>query len=223
VAACALPLLLHLLLPSGPAPANPHLHAVTENAWTALEWSSALLGACYTFLAAFEKRIGWVFAVVSSLMFVVYFYHRNYMGQVVLNAFYVVMGFYGWFSWGRDDSSIPISRKPVAFHVVLMAVALLCTVGLAWVFQRFQWSESPRMDAWVGVFSAVATWMMAKKLIENWLYWCIVDGVAITMFATAEPPMHAYALLFATYVVLSAVGWWRWSRALRTVADQPRV
>jgi len=88
-----------------------HLHAVTENAWTALEWGSALLGAAYTFLAAFEKRIGWVFAVVSSLMFMVYFHHRNYQGQVVLNGFYVVMGFYGWFSWGRDDSSISLLTR----------------------------------------------------------------------------------------------------------------
>jgi nicotinamide mononucleotide transporter len=79
------------------------------------------------------------------------------------------------------------------------------------------------MDAWVGVFSAVATWMMARKLIENWIYWCIVDGVAIAMYLGGEPPFYAYALLFATYVMLSGVGWWRWSRALRAAADQPRV
>ncbi len=196
---------------------------MNENAWTALEWSSAVLGAAYTFLAAFEKRIGWVFAVISSVMFVVYFYHRNYLGQVALNAFYVLMGFYGWFSWGRDDSAIPVTRKPLLFHVFALVVALLCTALLAWVFEHFQWSESPRMDAWVGVFSALATWMMAKKMIENWLYWCIVDGVAITMFATADPPMNAYALLFAAYVVLSAVGWWRWSRALHVAADRPHA
>lgn len=196
---------------------------MNETAWSVLEWSSAVLGAAYTFLAAFEKRIGWVFAVISSVMFVVYFLHRNYMGQAALNLFYVAMGFYGWFSWGRDDASIPITRKPPVFHLVLLGTALLTTAAVAWVFQRFQWSESPRMDAWVGVFSAVATWMMAKKLIENWLYWCIVDGVAITMFFTAKPPMYAYALLFAAYVALSGVGWWRWSRALRAVADQPRV
>ena len=196
---------------------------MNEDLWTALEWSSALLGAAYTFLAAFEKRIGWVFAVISSVMFVVYFYHRNYLGQVALNAFYVVMGFYGWFSWGRDDSAIPVTRKPLMFHVVALVIALVSTALLAWVFTRFHWSESPRMDAWVGVFSALATWMMAKKMIENWLYWCIVDGVAITMFATADPPMNAYALLFAAYVVLSAVGWWRWSRALHVAADRPHA
>jgi nicotinamide mononucleotide transporter len=191
--------------------------------WEVLEWSSAVLGAAYTFLAAYEKRIGWVFAVVSSVMFAFYFAHRNYMGQVALNIFYVAMGFYGWFSWGRDDSSIPITRKPLRFHLWMLGVALVCTAVLAWIFQRVGWSESPIMDAWVGVFSAVATWMMAKKLIENWLYWCIVDGVAITMWLTADPPMHAYALLFAAYVVLSGVGWWRWSRALHAVADQPRA
>ena len=208
------------------ANANSHLRHMffgLFGPWEMLEWSSALLGAAYTFLAAFEKRIGWIFAVISSVMFVVYFHHRNYMGQAVLNVFYVVMGFYGWFSWGRDDASIPITRKPIVFHLIMLAAALLGTGLVAWVFQRFHWSESPKMDAWVGVFSAVATWMMAKKLIENWLYWCIVDGVAITMFATADPPMNAYALLFAAYVALSAVGWWRWSRALSAVADQPRV
>ena len=191
--------------------------------WEILEWSSAILGACYTFLAAFEKRIAWFFAVVSSVMFVAYYFHRNYTGQVILNVYYVAMGFYGWSSWGKDTASIPITRRPLTFHAIMLIAALACTACVAWIFQRYNWSESPRMDAWVGVFSAVATWMMARKMIENWLYWCIVDGVAITMFLTADPPMNAYALLFATYVALSAVGWWRWSRALRTVADQPRV
>ncbi len=196
---------------------------MNDQAWSVVEWSSAVLGACYTFLAAYEKRIGWVFAVISSILFVAYYHHRNYTGQVILNIYYVLMGIYGWFSWGSDQTSIPITRKPLVFHAVVLVTALVATAGLAWVFERFQWSESPRLDAWVGVFSAVATWMMAKKLLENWLYWCIVDGVAITMFLTAEPPMHAYALLFATYVVLSGVGWWRWSRALNAVADQPRA
>lgn len=196
---------------------------MSDQAWVVLEWSSAVLGAAYTFLAAFEKRIAWFFAVVSSVMFVVYYLHRNYTGQVILNAYYVAMGFYGWFSWGKDTASIPISRKPYAFHLVMLGAALICTAAVAWLFQVYALSESPRMDAWVGVFSAVATWMMAKKLIENWIYWCIVDGVAITMYLQGDPPMYAYALLFATYVALSGVGWWRWSRALRAVADQPHV
>lgn len=188
---------------------------MTEANWTALEWSSAVLGACYTFLAAFEKRIGWIFAIISSVLFVAYYLHRNYTGQAVLNAYYVAMGFYGWYSWGKDASPIPVTRKPWRFHVVLLVVSLLCTVVLAKLFGRFAWSESPWMDAWVGVFSVVATWMMAKKLIECWAYWCVVDGVAITMFLTADPPMRAYALLFAAYVVLSVVGFWRWQGVLR--------
>jgi nicotinamide mononucleotide transporter len=191
------------------------LRRVTENAWTALEWSSAVLGACYTFLAAFEKRIGWVFAVVSSLMFVVYYHHRNYTGQAVLNAYYVFMGVYGWLSWGRDTAHKPVTRRPLRWHLVALGVSLLATAAVALLFEHLGWSESPRMDAWVGVFSALATWMMAQKLLENWLYWCIVDGVAITMFLTASPPMMAYALLFAAYVVLSAVGWWKWHKALK--------
>lgn len=194
---------------------------MSDEAWITLEWASAVLGACYTFLAAFEKRLAWFFAVISSVLFVVYYVHRNYTGQVVLNGYYVAMGFYGWYSWGKDTASIPIAREPLRFHVIVLTGALTCTVIVAWLFTRYGLSESPKMDAWVGVFSAVATWMMAKKLIENWVYWCIVDGVAITMYLSGDPPMYAYALLFATYVVLSGVGWWRWSRALRAVADQP--
>ncbi len=196
---------------------------MTEQAWTLLEWSSAVLGACYTILAAFEKRSAWYFAVISSVMFVVYYHHRNYTGQVILNLYYVGMGVYGWLSWGKDGASIQISRRPPGFHALMLTGALVCTAVVALIFERYGLSESPKMDAWVGVFSAVATWMMAKKLIENWIYWCIVDGVAIAMYLTGDPPFYAYALLFATYVVLSGVGWWRWSRALRAAADQPRV
>jgi len=195
---------------------------MSENFWTALEWSSAVLGGAYTFLAAYEKRIGWVFAVISSLMFVVYYQHRNYSGQVLLNAYYLVMGVYGWISWGRDDASIPVTRKPLLFHAIALVTCLALSAGAGWLFKHFALSESPWMDGWVAVFSVLATWMMAKKLIENWIWWCIVDGVAITMYVKADPPMYAYALLFAAYVALSAVGWWRWSRALHAAADQPR-
>lgn len=194
---------------------------MSENAWVALEWSSAVLGACYTFLAAYEKRIGWVFAVVSSIMFVVYYHHRNYTGQAVLNVYYVAMGVYGWMSWGRDEAHKPVTRRPLRWHGVALGVSLLATAAVALLFARLGWSESPWMDAWVGVFSALATWMMAQKVLENWLYWCLVDGVAITMFLTAEPPMVAYAVLFATYVCLSVVGWWKWSSAYKASTLTP--
>lgn len=187
--------------------------------WTILEWVSAVLGGAYTLLAAYEKRIGWVFAVISSLLFVAYYQHRNYTGQAVLNLYYVAMGVYGWISWGRDDASIPITRKPWTFHAVALVACLLLSAVLGWVLKRTGLSESPYMDAWVAVFSVLATWMMARKLIENWAYWCLVDGVAITMYLRARPPFYAYALLFAAYVALSVVGWWRWSRALRSHAD----
>ncbi len=193
---------------------------MNDDLWTALEWGSAVLAGAYTFLAAFEKRIGWIFAVVSSALMVVLYVHRNYAGQAVLNGYYIAMGIYGWISWGRDDASIPITRKPLVFHAIAIGICLLLAGFLGWLFQRYAWSESPWMDAWVTVFSVLATWMMAKKLLENWLYWCLVDGVAITLYLTAKPPLNAYALLFATYVALSAVGWWRWSRALRSSADQ---
>lgn len=188
---------------------------MSEANWIALEWVSAVLGACYTFLAAFEKRIGWIFAIVSSVLFVVYYLHRNYTGQMVLNGYYVAMGFYGWFSWGKDASPIPVTRGSWRLHVVLLTAALLCTAGLAWLFDRYGWSESPWMDAWVGMFSVLATWMMARKMIECWAYWCLVDGVAITMFLAARPPMYAYTLLYIAYVILSIVGFRQWQRTLR--------
>lgn len=191
--------------------------------WTVLEWSSAVLAGAYTFLAAFEKRIGWVFAFISSLMTAVVFVHRNYTGQVLLNLFYVIMAVYGWISWGRDDASLPITRRPWKWHAAVVGSALVVAFVGSLALRHFALSESPAMDAWVTVFSVLATWMMARKLLENWFYWCLVDGVAITLYLTARPPMNAYALLFATYVVLSAIGWWRWSRALRAAADKPHA
>lgn len=197
---------------------------MSEQLWTILEWSSAVLAGTYTFLAAFEKRIGWVFAFVSSVMMGIVFLHRNYMGQALLNLiFYVGMAVYGWISWGRDEASIPITRKPINWHVKVIAGGVLVAVLVYVLLEQFKLSESPKMDAWITVFSMIATWMMAKKLFENWAYWCLVDGVAITLYITASPPMKAYALLYATYVALSAIGWWRWSRALRAVADQPHA
>ncbi len=193
-------------------------------AWTVLEAMAAAGNLLYTVLMLHERRIGWVFGVVASTMGMALFMHQQVYAQVALNAFYVVMGIYGWWSWGQGEQGArAITRRPFLWHGgVLMAVVLL-SLALAQALKLLPDARYTGLDGFATAFSLLATWMLARKVLENWAYWVLADAVAIVLYVLLG--LWWYAGLYVIYVVLSAsalVKWHRsWKARSRVVTDGP--
>ncbi|MBL7963606.1 MAG: nicotinamide mononucleotide transporter [Flavobacteriales bacterium] len=179
--------------------------------WQGIEAVAALGNLTYTVLMLYERRVGWLFGIVASALGVALFLHQQVFAQVALNAFYVGMGVYGWWSWGRNGGvQLPITRRPWPFHTALLLGGTLLTGLLAWALLKLPDAQHTTLDGFATSFSLLATWMLARKILENWAYWILADLVAILLYVLLG--MWWYVGLYAVYVVLSASALVRWHR-----------
>ncbi len=181
----------------------------------ALEWSAVVLNIGFTILIGLERKSGWLLGIVAAICGVVLYLAQDAWLMAALNAFYGVMGAYGWWSWGRSTIDQRIIRFGWRTHLMLLFVGIASTLLLVYLMRSFDVPGKFRgMEAFITAFAMVATWMMSKKALENWIYWTIGDVVAVAYNHLIG--YEGYALLNAVYIGLAIVGLWRWSRQMKT-------
>lgn len=184
------------------------------DSWTLLEAAAALGNLVYTVLMLCERRSGWLFGIAASALAIALFLHQRVYAQVVLNAVYVVMGAYGWWSWGgAGDAERTITRRGTGFHVLAVVAGVAGTILLGWALGLLPGARHAALDGFATAFSLLATWMLARKVLENWAYWIIADLVAIVLFALLG--LWWYVGLYVAYVGLSTSALIRWGRQWR--------
>jgi nicotinamide mononucleotide transporter len=192
---------------------------------SAAEWVAVLLAVGYLLLAVRQNAWCWACAIASSAIFLVLFARGGLVMQSALQVFYIVMGVYGWWAWrrgSREGSELPVSRWNRGRHVVAIAVLLAVACLNGWIVARAQGGWVPYVDALVAWVSVLATWMVARKVLENWLYWIVVDSVAAALYWSQG--FHATAVLFVLYVAIAVRGYFSWrSGTPRAATEAARV
>jgi len=180
-----------------------------------VEWVAVALALAYVLFATRQSRWCWPAAGVSSAIYLVLFARAGLPMQAALQAFYVAMAVYGWVAWRASHgqaSELHVSAWPVRRHVaalLLVVAATLVNVRLVGGDAR---SLVPYADAFVAWGSVVATWLMTRKVLENWLYWVVFDLVAAALYFSQG--FQATTGLFIVYVVLAVRGYFEWRRDL---------
>lgn len=179
-----------------------------------LEWSAVVLNIGFTVLIGRERRSGWVLGFVASWFGVVLYGAQEAWLMSALNGFYAAMAVYGWWSWGNDADASRITRSPWQRHVLLLLIGAAGTgILVVLMHQLGQPGRYLGMEAFITSFAMVATWMMGRKALENWLYWTIGDLVAVVYNHLIG--YDGYALLNAVYIALAVVGFIRWRQQWR--------
>ena len=186
------------------------------SAWRDTGWIeilAATLAVVYLLLAIRQRLSCWVAAFISSCLYVwVMFGARLYM-ESALNAFYAAMAVYGLRQWRRrGGGGLAVSRWPIARHGAwLLGVVLLSAVN--WFFlSRYTSAASPFVDSMVTWSSVFATFLVARKVYENWHWWLVIDTVSLCLYFTRR--LYLTVLLFALYLVLIVFGMRQWRRTL---------
>jgi nicotinamide mononucleotide transporter len=193
-----------------------------DGAWRSTGWIemvAAVLAVAYLLLAI-RQHIGcWAAAFLSSCLYVwVMFGARLYMASV-LNAFYAAMAVYGYRQWtgGRGGRPLAVSRWPLSRNFL----GLLAVIGMSMVssffLRRFTpavWPFADSMEAWGSVF---ATFLVARKVYENWHWWLVIDSLSMWLYYTRG--LYVTMLLFGLYLVLIALGMREWRRSLEPEAQ----
>jgi len=183
-----------------------------------LEAASVLFSVLYLVLAIRESLWCWPAAFLSSVLTLAVVLDVRLYSEVVLNVYYAAMAVYGWYQWHyggrtRGAAQLPISIWPLKMHALAIGGSLALSAVVGWLMSTHTQAAFPYLDAFVTVSSVVTTYLVARKILENWLYWLVVDSLALYVYWQRE--LYFFAALFALYLVLVVIGLARWHRDWR--------
>ena len=177
------------------------------------EHVALLCGVSYAILAVKRIRWAWVFGAASSALLVWLAAGAALPLQAVLQAVYVVMAAYGFWHWSKvapGEKVIAVTMWGWQRHLLAWVVVAALVWFAAPLLQQYTTAAWPRLDVLVTGLSLLATWMTARALLENWLYWLVVDAVSFYMYS-AQGLMFV-AMLYALYFIIAIFGlrsWWQ--------------
>ena len=179
---------------------------------------AVLLGVVYVLLILKRQRLGWVAGGVSSSIYVYLAARAHLPMQSVLQAYYVVMSFYGWYSWTRaqQHEQARITRWPARYHLAALAAIVLLSFATAHWLAIETHAAWPYLDSFTTWLSLLATWMVARMKLENWLYWMGADAIMAFLFAAQGYPVTTG--LFLIYLTIAVFGFRAWLQQYRRLA-----
>jgi nicotinamide mononucleotide transporter len=192
------------------------------SAWhdtSGIELVAAALAVAYLLLAIGQRLSCWLAAFLSSVLYVwVLFGARLYM-ESVLNAFYAAMAVYGFWQWqqGKGGSALAVNRWPIAWHAIAASGIVALSLVSSFFLRRYTPAALPFADSMVTWSSVFATFLVARKVYENWHWWLLIDSVSACLYYTRH--LYATMLLFVLYLVLIVIGMREWRRSLLTNAN----
>jgi nicotinamide mononucleotide transporter len=187
------------------------------SAWhdtSGIELTAAALAVAYLLLAIRQRLSCWLAAFVSSCLYVwVLFSARLYM-ESVLNAFYAAMAIYGFWQWqhGKGGAALEVTRWPIARHASALLGVFALSVVSSFFLRRFTPAAWPFVDSMVAWSSVFATFLVARKVYENWHWWLVIDSASLCLYFTRH--LYVTTLLFGLYLILIVIGMREWRRSL---------
>jgi nicotinamide mononucleotide transporter len=181
-----------------------------------LEWSAVGLGLIYLILIIRERRVGWIAGALASAIFLFVFWDAQLPGQALLQIYYVAIAVRGWLHWG-NDSDLSVTRLSSSQH--LAALALLVVASVLTIILRDSSTDitaaADALTSWGGV---IATWMVAQKKVEAWVWWIVIDAATVALYISAG--LIASSALYLIYTGLAVFGLWQWYRTFQQSSAQ---
>ena len=155
--------------------------------------------------------------------------------DVILNLYYVLMNAYGWYYWQRGgvqrqsasdaignqtnqaEQKLNVTLVPTSQWPGLLALGVIGTAAMGWYFASFTNAALPYPDSFTTVASFIAMWMSARKYLESWILWFIIDVVQVVLYVLKG--IEAYAVLYLIYLGMAVAGWYAWRNHLNRTKD----
>lgn len=184
-----------------------------------LEWIAVISALAYVIFAAKENILCWPAALISTALYTVVFYEYYLWMDSLLQVYYFAMAIFGWYCWQRNINTgmanhsgtdhIQITEKPLTFHIKAIVALALVSVVVGYVMDNYTPTSFPYIDATTTVFAVFSTYLVTQKVLENWLYWIVIDLVSIYIYI--EKDLQPTASLFVIYVFIAIYGYISWS------------
>lgn len=176
----------------------------------AIEIIGLVLGLFYLYFEYHASIWVWLFSLLMPMVSMIVYFDAGLYADFSINIYYLLASAYGLARWrgNKRRKGATISHIPPAFALMSMAAMLVIWLGIYLVLHSFTNSNVPVMDSLTTALSIVGTWMLARKYIEQWAVWIVVDAICVGLYIYKEIPF--YAVLYAVYTVVAVFGYRKW-------------
>lgn len=175
------------------------------------ELAAVVLAIAYVLLAVYERIECWYAAFFSTLIYIFLFWNVSLVMESLLNAYYLIMALYGWTQWrGKvyEHRDVRIQLWSLQKHVIAIAIILSLTLITGTLLGKNTNAALPYLDSFTTWAAVVTTYMVTQKVLENWIYWLVINPLSIYLFL--DRGMVLTALLYVVYIIMSLVGLYTW-------------
>jgi len=180
-----------------------------------LEALAAITGLISVYFVTRQNIWCWPTGLVSVFLAAIVFYESFLYSDMLLHIYYIGMNIYGWIHWSKkaeDAPILPVTTMTWRRNLFWIIVTAVGTVGWGYTMQAQTNAAFPYGDAFTTVASLAGMWFMAQKRLENWVYWFVVDVVAITIYALKG--LYLFSGQYAIFLILCVLGYRNWKKAM---------
>jgi nicotinamide mononucleotide transporter len=170
----------------------------------------------YLVLAIRQNALCWPAAIIGTAIYVVLMFQVGLYMESALQLFYIGMAIYGWYSWRHGsgpNNQLQITSWPLAFNILPIVAIFTLTLVSGYLLAAFTNAAMPYLDSFTTWAAVITTWMVARKILQNWHYWFVIDSVSVYLYVSRG--LWLTALLFVLYLVLIVVGYRAWLQSAR--------
>ena len=181
--------------------------------WIGLETIAVILSIAYLLLAMRENSLCWYCAFFSTGIYIWIYGDVSLYMESALNAYYMAMAVYGWYQWqrgGQASHGIQLSCWTIKRHLGTIALIVLLSLVSGYLLSQNTDAKLPYIDSFTTWGSVITTFMVARKIVENWLYWIVIDAVSIFLYI--DRGLYQTVGLYVLYIILAVIGYIAWRK-----------
>lgn len=176
---------------------------------TIAEYIAVVAGILYVILAAKKIKWCWWFAMLSTGLYIYLCFIADLYIESFLQIFYFGMAIYGWIYWNTDrKSELPIGRWSLRYHIINIFISGIVSFILGWMMDTYTQQGSPYLDAFTTVFSLAATFMVAQRILENWIYWIVIDVALFFLYTSKGYILTGFH--YGLFTIIAIFAWYSW-------------
>ena len=178
-----------------------------------IESIAVLFSILYVILAVKENIWCWGAALISVSLYIYICFSAQLYPETGLQVFYFIMAIIGYYMWKKENKE-EIKEWSEIKHLLIILLGAILTFFMGFYFSTYTNSQMPIIDSFTTVFSIIATYMVIKKVLGNWLYWIVIDAVSVYLYFNRD--LHLTSLLFIAYTIIAIFGYFSWMKKMKT-------
>ena len=187
-----------------------------------LEILGVITGVIYLWLEYRASIYLWIAGIIMPAIYLSVYYNAGLYADFGINIYYLLIAIYGWVAWktgftlfGNKEpkKELFISHAPRTAWIKVAAAFVVAMLLIAYILISHTDSTVPWSDSFTTALSIVGMWMLARKYIEQWWVWCVVDVASSALYIYKG--LHFTAILYAVYAIIAIFGYFKWKKLMQ--------